>query len=362
MKKYNCPNCSAELYWDAGANALKCEYCEHEYQPEELDALETENETALQSGEKTVREADAGDRVTDESEKTDTKDLVVYACKNCGAEVITSRSTIATTCAFCGRAISLTDKMVGEFKPDCVIPFSIDEDRAREIYKSYSKKGVLSPREFRDKNQIKKLKGVYVPFWLHSFTENAGVIVNAENTMSHKRGNDKVIEHHMFEINMRVSADFESIPADGLVNLDNDLMSSIEPFDYSKLTDFSPAFMAGYYAEEYDDSAQVTAEQAHERSKKVISDNAVSQAGLFQTKLVSGYSSAYKDEISKYAMLPVWLLNVDYKDKNYQFAINGETGKISGKLPISKLKVAALTAGSIFGTQLIALLIRLITY
>lgn len=361
MKKYNCPNCGAELFWDAGANALKCDYCEHEYQPEELDKLtgSSTNETA--GGEKQVREANEQDRVTDESEKVDLSDLVVYACKNCGAEVITSRSTVATTCAFCGRAISLTDKMVGDFKPDSVIPFVIDEEKAKKIYKEYASKGLLSPKKFRSSNEIKKMKGVYVPFWLHSYKESAVVDVDGENTTSHKRGYDKVIEHHMYRVNMDVEGDFSSIPTDGLKNLNNDLMAAIEPFDYSKLTDFSPAYMAGYYAEEYDESANETVHEAHNRSRSAMEANSISEAGFYQTKTVTAYSPSYDNEVSKYAMLPVWLFNVDYNNKSYQFAVNGETGKVAGKLPISPAKIAASVAGSLLGTQLIALIVRLLT-
>ena len=142
MKKYNCPNCSAELYWDAEASALKCNYCEKQYQPDELDALLASAQAPAGTApadeappqEKVARETTDQDKVSDDSSKTDTSDLVVYSCKNCGAEVITSKSTIATTCAFCGRAISLSDKLVGDFAPDALIPFAIDEKKAKEIY------------------------------------------------------------------------------------------------------------------------------------------------------------------------------------------------------------------------------------
>ncbi|MDO4832019.1 MAG: FYDLN acid domain-containing protein [Clostridia bacterium] len=371
MKKYNCPNCGAELFWDADANALKCDYCDHEYQPEELDKLMArsaeirgEKQGAAnekKAEEKQVREANEQDRATDESEKIDLSDLVVYACKNCGAEVITSRSTVATTCAFCGRAISLTDKMVGDFRPDSVIPFLIDEKKARDIYKTYTAKGLLSPKKFSSAHELKKMKGVYVPFWLHSYTEKAVVDVDGENMTSHKRGYDKVIEHHMYRVNMDVEGDFESIPTDGLKNLNNDLMAAIEPFDYSKLTDFNPAYMAGFYAEEYDEAANETVHEAHIRSRSAMESNSISNAGFYQTKLITAYSPSYENEISKYAMMPVWLFNVEYNKKNYQFAVNGETGKVAGKLPISKLKLAASIAGSFLGTQLIALIVRLFT-
>ena len=366
MKKYNCPHCSAELYWDANANALKCEYCDSQFQPEELDALAAKTEVlkdkpAKETQEKISRETTDQDKVSDDSSKTDTADLVVYSCKNCGAEVITSKSTVATTCAFCGRAISLSDKLVGDFKPDSVIPFAIDENKAKDIYKAYSKKGGLVPNTFKNSSVIKKVKGVYVPFWLHSYDESANIMIAAENTHSHKRGDDKVIDHEMYNVTMDVASQFSSIPTDGLKNLDDELMAAIEPFDYSKLSEFNPAYMAGFYAEEYDEDADVKIASAKERSKKALETEAKNSAGPYMEKVVTSYSPRYENVESKYAMLPVWLFSVDYKDELYQFAVNGETGKVAGKLPISKLKVAAAAGGSFLGTQVITLIVRLLS-
>ena len=367
MKKYSCPNCSAELFWDAAAGCLKCEYCEGKFTVDELDAAMAKADAARgvaekkpeAPSEKVAREANEQDKAVDESTKIDTSDLVVYSCSNCGAEVITSKSTIATTCAFCGRAISLTNKMVGNFKPDCVIPFAITEDEAKSIYKKYTTTGPLTPKAFSTENVIEKMKGVYVPFWLHSYDETAHVVVSAENTHSHKRGYDKVIDHEMFMVDMDVSGKFESIPTDGLKNLDDALMGGIEPFDYSRLTAFNPAFMAGYYAEEYDETAKEKEAAVHERTASEMKSDSIKEAGPYMEKLVTSYSPSYQNENAKYAMLPVWLFNVDYKGKLYQFAINGETGKVTGKLPISKLKAALYAGGGFLGTQIIALLIRL---
>ena len=59
---------------------------------------------------------------------------------------------------------------------------------------------------------------------------------------------------------------------------------------------------------------------------------------------VMGYSSAIvesssirlSEQSSRYALLPVWLLNTTWKDKKYTFAMNGQTGKMVGDLPMDK--------------------------
>ena len=40
-------------------------------------------------------------------------------------------------------------------------------------------------------------------------------------------------------------------------------------------------------------------------------------------------------------LLPVWMLHTKWQGKDYLFAMNGQTGKLVGDLPVDKRKVAA---------------------
>lgn len=349
MQKYNCKNCGAELYWDSNANCLKCEYCDAEYQASEFD---------IEEGEGQAKEAeDEHVKATDESES---EDLVVYQCSHCGAEIITARSTVATTCAYCGRAIAMTSKMVNEFKPDVVIPFSCDEEQAKEIYRKYVHSSFLVPKDFRTDKTIKKIRGVYVPYWLHSFIERASVQVHGENTSSSRSGDDKIVEHHMYHIDIDAQGRFTNIPTDGLKNLDNTLMDAIEPFNYEHLETFNPAYMAGFYAEEYNDDKEETMSRATNRATEAMRSEALRAAGVYQSKRINNFSTSIKEKDSKYAMMPVWLLHVEYKAKDYLFAINGQTGKIAGKMPISVGKSVLSIVATFLGSFLLAMLIQLV--
>lgn len=362
MQKFNCKNCGAELYWDSNANCLKCEYCDAEYQPSDFETESTGAEGAnaskdTQTKQEEPEKADEYAKATDDSESIE---LVVYKCSHCSAEIITAKSTIATTCAYCGRAISMTDKLVGDFKPDAVIPFLFDETKAKEAYKKYIHSSRLTPKDFGEESVIKKMKGVYVPFWLHSFRNNTNAVVYGENVVSHRRGNDKVIEHHMYHISVDASGSFANIPTDALKNLDNALMDALEPFDYSKLEEFNPAYMAGFYAEEYNEDENVTLTRATERAKQTMLSKVEQAAGVYGIKHIKSSDESITDRESRYAMLPVWLLNVEYKNKDYLFAINGETGKIVGKLPISVKKLLSIIAGTFAGSYIAVTIVKLL--
>lgn len=339
MKKFECKNCGAELYWDSNANCLKCEYCEAEYQPSDFGATSADLEEEATQNNKEPETADEYARATDDS---DSIELVVYKCEHCGAEIVTAKSTIATTCAYCGRAISMTNKMVENFKPDLVIPFSIDEEKAKEIYKKHIRKNLLKPKTFVSENVIKKLKGIYVPFWLHSFVIDAHTDAEIERSHSRRVGDDKIIHHEEYRLSFDSQGVFTQVPTDALKNLDNALMESIEPYDYNTLKEFNPAYMAGFYAEEYNENEEATVTRALERGYATMDTSIDSEAKKHGAKRITSSNRSMSDLISKYTMLPVWLLNVDYKGKDYLFAINGQTGKIVGKIPVSKRKAAMI--------------------
>lgn len=325
MQRYNCKNCGAELFWDSTAGCLKCEYCGYEYQASDFEKAPSDTVSP------TAEIADASARATDHSDSTE---LVLYQCSHCGAEIVTAKSTVATTCAYCGRAITMTEKLVENFKPDVVIPFAINEKEAKEIYRKYIRRSFLTPKKFQSEGVLKKIKGLYVPFWLHSFTNDTNALFYGENVSSHRRGDDKIVEHHMYDISVEAQGIFTNIPTDALKNLDDQLMDAIEPFHYENLVEFTPAYMAGFYAEEYNETEQDTLVRATQRAKEAMLAEAEQAAGVYTVKHLQHSTERLSDLISRYAMFPVWLLHIEYKQQNYTFAINGETGKIAGKLPI----------------------------
>ena len=144
------------------------------------------------------------------------------------------------------------------------------------------------------------------------------------------------------------SIGFENVPVDGSTKMADDLMESIEPFNISGAVDFQTAYLAGYLADKYDVSEKESINRAHDRMKK--------SAEEVLADTVKGYASVVPENTNvnisggkaQYALYPVWILNTTWKDKKYIFAMNGQTGKMTGDLPIDRgiyLKwLAGLTA------------------
>lgn len=336
MQNYNCKNCGAVLYWDTESDSLKCRFCDSEYQVSDFeDRTDTE--------EKVKDEA-----INKEFAQTDDvgENMSVYECKNCGGEVLTLNTTMATICPYCSEAISITSKSVGDFRPDLCIPFKKSKEEIMKIYQEYVNKSFLTPKAFKEQNTIEKIQGLFTPFYLHDIEDKTYHEFEGERTSSSKRGYDKVTTHRVFRLTVSADGKFEKIPTDASVKISNQLMDAIEPFHYKGLKEYNPAYMAGFMAEQMDDDKEDMAARALVRAKTAMKDKARDEFTGYQGVRCVNERNDIRNHTTSYTMLPVWLLNVNHDNQKYTFAINGQTGKIVGKLPIDKMKLFLIGCGT----------------
>ena len=328
--KYQCPACGGPLHFNANDQKLVCEFCDSKFPEDYFDSPSNNNEVENHSIDWKK------DGFVKELEKMENQ--CGFNCTSCGAEIISDGNTAATECMYCGNPIVLSDNVSGMVKPDMLIPFKIDKDHAEEMLKEFYNNKILLPNAFKDENRIKKIAGMYIPFWLFSGKGSGKVSYNAEKVRTWSDSNYNYTETSYYRVVRSGSALFQKIPADASSKMDDAFMDGLEPFDYSELTDFTPSYMAGYFADKFDVNVDVCAPRAVNRvinSTKDALKSTVKGYSLVNEK--SSNVDMYDEEV-KYTMLPVWMLNTKYNDKMYQFAINGQTGKVSGALPIDKKK------------------------
>jgi len=282
-----------------------------------------------------------------------------YQCENCGAVLITEAETTATTCSFCGGAAILADRLSGHLAPAKVIPFTISKQEAEQAFRKWCKKGLLTPRGFMSADRIKSITGMYIPFWM--FDLNSKVQVRADCTRVHRyeEGDYICTETEHFEAFRDINLDYVKIPVDASEKMKDELMDKLEPYSYEELKDFQTAYLAGYIAEKYN----YTDEELFPRAKEKIS----SYIDSYIHSTFSGYTSVNvrdkhihtQNVNSFYVLLPVWMVSYDYERAEHIFAMNGQTGKVVGKPPISRGKVAAWFSGIAGGTFLALKLVSL---
>lgn len=327
--QYKCPCCGAPLEFSAKTQKLSCHSCGNQY---DLGTLEQYEKEGQKSEEKELnweyqRGADGAKR-TEEGK---------YICPSCGAEIEADENTVSTTCPYCDNVVVIKETASGRYEPDMMIPFQIQGDRARQMFEGFCKGKRLLPKNFRNKSYLKNLKGYYVPYWLFDCRANADMSFDATRVRAWSDSEYDYVDTSYYLVTRAGNMEFYHVPVDGSTEMEDDTTESIEPFDYSGLTAFNPAYLAGYETDKYD----VDAKRAESRAKERL----YSSAEQVLRGTVHGYNTvvAKRRNLSSergkvhYALFPVWMFETVYGGRKYQFAINGQTGKMVGELPVDKM-------------------------
>ena len=115
-------------------------------------------------------------------------------------------------------------------------------------------------------------------------------------------------------------------------------MEAVEPFNYADAVDFNGAYLSGYLADKYDVSVDESITRANERVQNSTVAAFNDTTGTYLAVHPEHARVNFSNGKVRYSLLPVWMLNIKYLDKVYQFAINGQTGKVVGEYPVDKSK------------------------
>jgi DNA-directed RNA polymerase subunit RPC12/RpoP len=333
---YKCPNCGDDMAFDSESGNLSCGSCGR------ADSIDNFSDEFITT------------RLTDEEAKE-------YVCNNCGAAVITDADTSATSCSFCGAGVVLADRVSGNLAPDMVIPFQISKDQAMEAFKKWCKNGRLTPDGFMTADRIKNITGIYVPFWLYDLHSIADVRAKATKVRTYTQGDYIYTETKYYDVERKIDLTFQKVPVDASEKMNDELMDKLEPYDYGTLKDFKTPYLAGFLAEKY----SFNNKDLFPRVKSKVS----SYIDKYIGSTINGYSSvqyleknvATDERKAYYVLLPVWMVYYDFDKQEHTFAMNGVTGKVVGKPPLSMKKIATwwggIAAASFIGLKLVSFLI-----
>jgi len=343
ITNYQCPACTGPLHFAGDSGKLECEYCGSSFTVEEIEALFEEKEEAAieateaaETAELEESQQSEGDYDTGEYWDAEAEGLKVYSCPSCAAELITDETTAATSCPYCGNPSVIPGVFTQTLKPDYVLPFKVTRDEAKQALKKYYKGKKLLPKAFADKNHIEEIKGVYVPFWLYDGQADADITFHGTRIYTRTSGDYQITSTEHYRVRRAGTVDFEKIPVDGSSKMPDEYMDAIEPFDFRELKEFSTAYLPGYFANKYDEDMEKCAERAEKR--------AINSAVSAVESTATGYASCVPESRRvnvrrgkvSYALLPVWMLSTRYNGESHLFAMNGQTGRFIGALPVDK--------------------------
>lgn len=342
LLEYKCPNCGGAIEFDSSIQKMKCPYCDTEF---EMETLKAYDDVLKAAGE------DNMDWETPDAEwrEGETDGMRVYVCNSCGGEVIGDETLAATACPYCGNPIVMMGQFTGDLRPDTVIPFKLSKDDAKKRYLQHLEGKRLLPKIFRDENHIDEIRGIYVPFWLCDADADVNARYRTTRIRAWSDSRYNYTETSHFSVVRAGSIGFDGIPVDASTKMPDDLMESLEPFDASEAVDFQTAYLAGYLADRYDISSGESTERANARIKTSAENAFASTVTGYATVAPEGCSVNMKNGKAHYALLPVWILNTTYNNEKYVFAMNGQTGKFVGNLPLDKSAYKKWLFGLAFG-------------
>ena len=349
--EYKCPCCGAGLPFDEKSQKMICQYCDTEF---ELDAVKAFNEADAEEESVQWEETEHQDWSGEEAQT-----LRTFVCSSCAGELMTDENTVATFCPYCGNPAIVPQRVHGGLKPDGVIPFSRSKEDAKQAFLRLCKGKPLLPKDYANQQQIDKITGMYVPFWLYDCDSDFHGRYRATRVRHWSDSNYNYTKTDYFQLVRGAQAEFIHIPMDASKKMEDAMMESIEPYNYKDLMDFETAYLSGFLADKYD----VEAKAGENRIRQRVG---VSIEGLIQPTM-TGYTSVVptskqlqiQHSKAKYVLLPVWMLSSSYKGKTYQFAMNGQTGKITGTLPICAARAWAWFGGICAGVTALITLIQL---
>lgn len=321
VMEYKCPACGGAMEFDSKSQKMKCPYCDTEM---DISEFEEQKDNTFQ------KEENAG--WTDE----EISGMKVYVCESCGGEIVAEETTGASTCPFCGNRIVVKGQFADELKPDLIIPFQLDKKEAKARYRKHLEGKKFLPKVFKSENHIDEIKGLYVPFWLFDADVQGYGSYSAQKIRVWTTGDTEHTETKYYHVERAGNISFQHIPADASKKMDDTLMESIEPYNAEEAVPFQTAYLAGYMADRYDVDMEERFKRAAERIKASTEEALRDTVKGYQAVTTSGGNVDIKNTKYKYAMYPVWILNTTWKGEKYIFAMNGQTGKMVGNLPVDK--------------------------
>jgi DNA-directed RNA polymerase subunit RPC12/RpoP len=332
-KRFPCKGCGADLSWDPARRGLSCPFC-REGAEVAAGGPAAERDLAEALGRKGAAPKAPGDA----------GGARILECSACGARVEIPPTLRAGRCAYCGSSRIVEEAADPDrLRPDSVIPFAVSGPQAEERFRGWIRGLWFRPSALKRLSALHELRGVMVPYW----TFDAGAASSWTAMAGH---------HYYVPVStgkgVRMERRTRWVPAAGsrtdvyddlLViaskGLDPELAAKIEPFKVSALEPYRDEYLAGLAAENY----AVAVDEGWGRA--ILRINTEQEARCARdvpgdTHMALSVKTKVDGRRFRLALLPVWIAAYNFRGKVYRFLVNGQTGEVQGRAPLSWWKIA----------------------
>jgi Zn finger protein HypA/HybF involved in hydrogenase expression len=334
-RKFPCPACGAEAEWNPKKQRLVCPFCG------------VESAAQIKSDGTMVEENDliaALKSIPDDQRGWQAQKKTVR-CQNCNAITVFDATRNAQRCDFCGSpAIIEVDDIQAPIRPAGILPFVVAEDKMRDTVRAWYGAHWFAPGNLGGKALTDIVKGFYLPYWTFDAQVHADWEAEAGYyyTVTDSQGrSERRVRWESASGSIEHFFDDMLVPASKGVPLR--LLEKVEPFPTTTdLKPYDPGYVSGWIVEQYQVDLAASAREARERMDSAVQSMCESEVPG-DTHRNLQVNATFSGQTYKHILLPVWVATYNYGSRTYQVAVNGFTGKVTGKYPLSWIKVTLVT-------------------
>lgn len=327
---YECPNCGGNLKFDIESQLLKCDYC-----------LTTQNPYEI------TKDKDA--------EESNAFNVTIFTCPQCGGEIMSTDTSAAEFCSFCGASTILNSRISNEKRPTRIIPFKQTKNACKKAYISRMKRALFAPDELKEEKYIDSFRGIYMPYWAYHISQSGNVRLKGEK--SYRNGD--YLYNEEYQLTGDIDAYYHNLSYDASSSFSDNISQRIAPFDTRDMQEFTPSFLSGFYA----DTADVDSGLYRNEALKLANTTSFNKlkynrafTGMkisLETNNIFAMSQALCTTYNppERVMYPVWFLSCRRGERIAYATVNGQTGKVTADIPVDTKKYtigSALLAIPIF--------------
>ena len=342
---FPCDRCGAELVFRPGTSSQHCPYCGHEQ--------------AIPEPDESVRELDLERHLDRAAAAAETIEQVTVDCSSCGARTALPPHVSAGHCPFCGTQIMATGRATRKVKPNAVLPFAVERERALDSFRGWMRGLWFAPgRLRREARKESRLQGVYVPYWTYDcravteFDGLRGVNYWTTQTYTTRAQGRRVTRTRQVRrtrwrpAHGRVRDRFDDVLVLASRSLPVRQAERLEPWDLGNLVPYRDDYLAGFLAESYQIGLAEGFAKAREMMERTIRATIRAEIGGDHQQILS-LRTRHEDVTFKHVLLPIWISAYRFRDRTFRFLVNARTGEVQGERPWSWLKIALVGLAAI---------------
>lgn len=334
-RKKACTNCGAALKYKPGTTSITCEYCGHH--------------EAITIDSNGFEELELYPYLKEMGAQSHSEEITMLHCKNCGANQHVEENYKSLHCVYCSMPLVVADMYKEDWiLPGAVLPFQIDQKKSFLIFQKWVNGLWWAPNKLKKASLDPQFtKGLYMPYWTFdaqlsaTYTGQRGEYYYTTETYRDSNGRTQTRQKRntrWYPASGRISGFVDDTLIEASKQRAGRVPAKIARWNLKKLQPFSSGFLSGFVTEKY----TIPLKEGHLKSKEEA--HQIAQRWCYRdiggdTQRLSSMNMNLSEETFKHILLPVYVSAYRYKGKEYNFFVNGESGKVAGSRPYSFWKI-----------------------